>query len=173
MFARRFFISLPIFILIYILQESVVSQFKLFGGGFSLFLIFALLWSALGTPEMGALTGFGAGLLMDLSQSASGPMGQWTLIMILAGFTISYLGYGDDNFRGNPISLVFTVAAGVVIARFIYLILGLLLGGEIGSTWSITSSLLSSAFWSAALAPLLLPVVSRIHEALFDVKSRI
>jgi rod shape-determining protein MreD len=173
MFARRFFISLPIFTLIYILQESVVSQFKLFGGGFSLFLIFALLWSALGTPEMGALTGFGAGLLMDLSQSASGPMGQWTLIMILAGFTISYLGYGDDNFRGNPISLVFTVAAGVVITRFIYLILGLLLGGEIGSTWSITSSLLSSAFWSAALAPLLLPVVSRIHEALFDVKSRI
>lgn len=173
MFARRFFISLPIFTLIYILQESVVIQFKLFGGGFSLFLIFALLWSALGTPEMGALTGFGAGLLMDLSQSASGPMGQWTLIMILAGFTISYLGYGDDNFRGNPISLVFTVAAGVVLTRLIYLILGLFLGGEIGSTWSVISSLLSSAFWSAAIAPLLLPVVSRLHEALFDVKSRI
>ena len=173
MFARRFFISLPIFTLIYILQESVVSQFKFFGGGFSLFLIFALLWSALGTPEMGALTGFGAGLLMDLSQSASGPMGQWTLIMILAGFTISYLGYGDDNFRGNPISLVFTVAAGVVITRSIYLILGLLLGGEIGTTWSVISSLLFSAFLSAALTPLLLPLVSRIHEALFDVKSRI
>lgn len=173
MFARRFFFSLPIFTLIYILQESVVSQFKFFGGGFSLFLIFALLWSALGTPEMGALTGFGAGLLMDLSQSASGPMGQWTLIMILAGFTISYLGYGDDNFRGNPISLVFTVAAGVVITRSIYLILGLLLGGEIGTTWSVISSLLFSAFWSAALTPLLLPLVSRIHEALFDVKSRI
>lgn len=173
MFARRFFISLPIFTLIYILQESVVIQFRLLGGGFSLFLIFALLWSALGTPEMGALTGFGAGLLMDLSQSASGPMGQWTLIMILAGFTISYLGYGDDNFRGNPISLVFTVAAGVVLTRLIYLILGLFLGGEIGSTWSVISSLLSSAFWSAAIAPLLLPVVSRLHEALFDVKSRI
>lgn len=173
MFARRFFISLPIFTFIYILQESVVSQFKLFGGGFSLFLIFALLWSALGTPEMGALTGFGAGLLMDLSQTASGPMGQWTLIMILAGFAVSYLGYGDDNFRGNPISLVFTVAAAVVVIRLIYLILGLFLGSDIGSTWSIFVSLLSSAFWSAALAPLLLPIVTRIHEALFDVKSRI
>ena len=173
MFARRFFISLPIFTLIYVLQESVVTQFKLFGGGFSLFLIFALLWSALGTPEMGALTGFGAGLLMDLSQSASGPMGQWTLIMILAGFTVSYLGYGDDNFRGNPISLVFTVAAAVVVIRIIYLTLGLLLGSDIGSTWSVLVSLFSSAFWSAAIAPLLLPVVTRIHEALFDVKSRI
>ncbi|MCX6442127.1 MAG: rod shape-determining protein MreD [Actinobacteria bacterium] len=173
MFARRFFISLPVFTFIYILQESVVSQFKLFGGGFSLFLIFSLLWSALGTPEMGALTGFGAGLLMDLSQTASGPMGQWTLIMILAGFAVSYLGYGDDNFRGNPISLVFTVAAAVVVIRLIYLILGLFLGSDIGSTWSIFVSLLSSAFWSAALAPLLLPIVTRIHEALFDVKSRI
>jgi len=141
MFARRFFISLPIFTLIYVLQESVVTQFKLFGGGFSLFLIFALLWSALGTPEMGALTGFGAGLLMDLSQSASGPMGQWTLIMILAGFTVSYLGYGDDNFRGNPISLVFTVAAAVVAIRIVYLILGLFLGSDIGSTWSVLVSL--------------------------------
>jgi rod shape-determining protein MreD len=173
MFARRFFISLPIFSLIYILQESVVTQFKLFGGGFSLFLIFTLLWSALGTPEMGALTGFGAGLLMDLSQTASGPMGQWTLIMILAGFTVSYLGYGDDNFRGNPISLVFTVAAAVVVIRAIYLILGLFLGSDIGSTWSVLISLFSSAFWSAALAPLLLPAVTRIHEALFEVKSRI
>lgn len=173
MFARRFFISLPIFSLIYILQESVVTQFKLFGGGFSLFLIFTLLWSTLGTPEMGALTGFGAGLLMDLSQTASGPMGQWTLIMILAGFTVSYLGYGDDNFRGNPISLVFTVAAAVVVIRAIYLILGLFLGSDIGSTWSVLISLFSSAFWSAALAPLLLPAVTRIHEALFEVKSRI
>ena len=173
MFARRFLISFPIFAVIYILQESVVSQFKIFGGGFSLFLVFALLWASLGTPEIGALSGFGAGLLMDLSQTASGPMGQWTLIMILAGFTISYLGYGDDNFRGNPISLVFTVAAGVALTRLIYLILGLFLGSEIGSAWSVFFSLFSSAFWSVAMVPLLLPLVTRLHEALFDVKSRI
>lgn len=173
MFARRFFISFPIFAVFYILQEAVVSQFRIFGGGFSLFLIFALIWAALGTPEMGALSGFGAGLMMDLSQTASGPIGQWTLIMILAGFTISYLGYGDDNFRGNPISLVLTVAAGVALTRFIYLILGLLLGTSIGSLWSVLVSLISSALWSIAIVPLLLPVVSRIHASLFDIKSRI
>ena len=103
MFARRFLISFPIFAIVYLIQESVISQFKILGGGFSLFLIFTLLWSALGTPELGALTGFGAGLMMDLSQTTSGPMGQWTLIMILAGFAISYLGYGRDrcNCRTN------------------------------------------------------------------------
>jgi rod shape-determining protein MreD len=172
MFARRFFISFPIFAVVYLIQESVVSQFRIFGGGFSLFLIFTLLWSALGTPELGALTGFGAGLLMDLSQTTSGPMGQWTLIMILAGFTISYLGYGDDNFRGNPISLVVIVAIAVPITRFAYLVIGLMFGSELGSTLQVLISLLTSGLWTIAVVPLLMPFVTRIHSTLFEEKSR-
>ncbi len=172
MFARRFFISFPIFAVVYLIQESVVSQFRIFGGGFSLFLIFTLLWSALGTPELGALTGFGAGLLMDLSQTTSGPMGQWTLIMILAGFAISYLGYGDDNFRGNPISLVVIVAIAVPITRFAYLVIGLMFGSELGSTLQILISLIASGLWTIAIVPLLMPFVTRIHSALFEEKSR-
>ena len=172
MFARRFLISFPIFAIVYLIQESVVSQFRIFGGGFSLFLIFALLWSALGTPELGALTGFGAGLLMDLSQTTSGPMGQWTLIMILAGFSISYLGYGDDNFRGNPISLVVIVAIAVPLTRLAYLLIGLMFGSELGSALQIFISLISSALWTVAVVPLLMPFVTRIHSALFEAESR-
>jgi len=173
MFARRFFITFSIFAFVYLIQEAIVNQFTLFGGGFSLFLLFTLLWSAHGTPEVGALTGFGAGLMMDLSQTSSGPMGQWTLILILAGFSISYLGYGDDNYRSNPISLVLTIAAAVAVTRFLYLILGLLLGSEVGSLGSIFVSLLTSSLWSLAIVPILTPVVTRIHEILFDSKSRI
>ncbi|QLL24810.1 rod shape-determining protein MreD [Actinobacteria bacterium IMCC26103] len=172
MFARRFLISFPIFAVIFVIQETIVSQFRLFGSGFSLFLIFTLLWSALGTPELGALTGFGAGLLMDLSQSSSGPVGQWTLIMILAGFSISYLGYGDDNFRGNPISLVVIVAIAVPITRLVYLILGLMFGGEFGSTLQIFISLIASGLWTVAVVPLLMPFVTRIHSGLFQDLSR-
>jgi rod shape-determining protein MreD len=172
MFARRFLISFPIFAIVYLIQESIVSQFRIFGGGVSLFLIFALLWSALGTPELGALTGFGAGLLMDLSQTTSGQMGQWTLIMILAGFSISYLGYGDDNFRGNPISLVVIVAVAVPLTRLAYLIIGLMFGSELGSALQIFISLVSSALWTVAVVPLLMPFVTRIHSALFEAESR-
>jgi rod shape-determining protein MreD len=156
----------------FVLQESVISQFKIFGGGISLFLIFTLLWAALGSPELGAVTGFGAGLLMDLSQTTSSPMGQWTLIMILAGFAISYLGYGDDNFRGNPISLVIIVAVAVPLTRLVYLVIGLMLGGEIGSVLQTFLSLLSSALWSVAIVPLLMPMVTRMHGALFEEQSR-
>jgi rod shape-determining protein MreD len=172
MFARRFLISFPIFATMFVVQEAIVSQFKIFGGGFSLFLVFSLLWAALSSPELGALTGFGAGLMMDLSQTTSSPMGQWTLIMILAGFSISYLGYGDDNFRGNPISLVIIVALAVPITRLVYLIIGLMLGGEIGSVLQVLISLLTSSLWTVAIVPLLMPIVTRIHAALFEEASR-
>ena len=172
MLARKLLITFPIFLFMFILQESVISQFKIFGGGISLFLIFTLLWTALGSPELGAVTGFGAGLLMDLSQTTSSPMGQWTLIMILAGFSISYLGYGDDNFRGNPISLVIIVAVAVPLTRLVYLVIGLMLGGEMGSVLQVFMSLLSSALWSVAIVPLLMPVVTRMHGALFEEQSR-
>jgi hypothetical protein len=109
---------------------------------------------------------------MDLSQTTSGPMGQWTLIMILAGFSISYLGYGDDNFRGNPISLVVIVAIAVPLTRLAYLIIGLMFGSELGSTLQIFISLVSSALWTVAVVPLLMPFVTRIHSALFEAESR-
>ncbi len=172
MFARKLLATFPIFLFMFVLQESVISQFKIFGGGISLFLIFTLLWAALGSPELGAVTGFGAGLLMDLSQTTSSPMGQWTLIMILAGFAISYLGYGDDNFRGNPISLVIIVAVAVPLTRLVYLVIGLMLGGEMGSVLQTFLSLLSSALWSVAIVPLLMPVVTRVHGTLFEEQVR-
>ncbi|MSO28920.1 MAG: rod shape-determining protein MreD [Candidatus Planktophila sp.] len=171
MLARKLLAMFSIFLFMFILQEAVISQFKIFGAGISLFLIFTLLWAALGSPELGAVTGFGAGLLMDLSQTTSSPMGQWTLIMILAGFAISYLGYGDDNFRGNPISLVIIVAFAVPLTRLVYLVIGLMLGGEMGSVLQVLMSLLASALWSVAIVPLLMPVVTRVHGALFEEQS--
>ena len=173
MLDRRFLISLPIFILVFIVQEAVISQFNLLSNGFSLFLIFTLLWAALGNPELGALTGFGAGVLMDLSQTNSGPMGLWTLIMILTGYAISYLGYGDYNFRSNPISLVLIVALAVPITRFLYLILGLMFGSDLGSFLQVLRSLVVSAIWSVAVVPLIMPAVTRLHNNLFRDKSNI
>jgi hypothetical protein len=63
MSVRKILLTVALFITIYILQEAFVTQLQISGGGFSLFLIFALLWAALSSPNMGALTGFAAGFL--------------------------------------------------------------------------------------------------------------
>lgn len=173
MLSRRFLLSFPIFFTIYLLQEGFVTQMRLPAGGFSLVLIFTLAWAAMSTPEIGALTGFGAGLLMDLSETAPGPLGHWTLILILVSFLISFLSYGDDHVRANPLNIVFLVAVGVIGAQVAYAIFGLLLGQELGSIVQVLFICLGTAFWSAIVTPLLLPIISRLHALVFGTASRI
>lgn len=170
---RRYILSFPIFIFIFVVQEAFITQLRIPFAGFSLLLIFALIWAALSTPEIGALTGFGAGLLMDLSQTTPGPMGQWTLVMILAGFSVAFLGYGDDNIRANPINIVLLTTLGVVASQFIFLLFGVLLGQEIGSASHILFIFAGSAFWTALLSPLIVKVISFIHANVFGTRSPI
>lgn len=170
---RRFALSFPIFGIVYLLQEAFVVQMRLPAGGFSLILIFTLVWSALSTPEIGALTGFGAGLLMDLSQTSPGPVGHWTLILILGGYVVAFLGYGDDNIRANPVNIIFLVTIGVVATQFFYLFLGLMLGQEIGSIKQVIFLLAGSAFWTAIVTPLILKIISYLHANVYGVRSRL
>ena len=173
MISRRFLLSFPIFFTVHLLQEGFVTQMRLPAGGFSLILIFTLAWAAMSTPEIGALTGFGAGLMMDLSETSSGPLGHWTLILILVSFVVSFLSYGDDHVRANPLNIVFLVAIGVVGAQIAYAIFGLLLGQELGSVLQVLFICLGTAFWSAIVTPLLLPIISRLHALVFGTASRI
>jgi rod shape-determining protein MreD len=173
MISRRFLLSFPIFVAIYLLQEGFVTQMRLPAGGFSLILIFTLVWASMSTPEIGALTGFGAGLLMDLSETASGRLGHWTLVLILVSFVVSFLSYGDDHVRANPLNIVFLVVAGVVGAQIAFALFGLLLGQELGSILQVLFICLGTAFWSAIITPLLLPIISRLHALVFGTVSRI
>ena len=173
MISRRFLLSFPIFFLVYLLQEAFVVQMRLPAGGFSLMLIVTLIWAAMSTPEIGALTGFGAGLLMDLSQTSPGPMGHWTLVLILTSYLVSFLSYGDDHVRANPLNIVFLVVLGVVISQAAFALLSLLLGEGLGSISQVLFIIFGTAFWSAIVTPLILPLVSRLHALVFGTASRI
>lgn len=173
MISRRFLLSFPIFFVVYLLQEAFVVQMRLPAGGFSLMLIVTLIWASMSTPEIGALTGFGAGLLMDLSQTTSGPMGHWTLVLILTSYLVSFLSYGDDHVRANPLNIVFLVILGVVISQVAFALVGLLLGEGLGNVAQVLFIILGTAFWSAIVTPLLLPVISRLHALVFGTASRI
>ena len=170
---RRFFYSFPIFFTVFLLQEAVVTQMQLPAGGINLLLVVALIWAALSTPEIGALTGFGAGLMMDVSQTSPGPMGHWTLVLIIACYAIAFLGYGDDNIRGNPINIIFLVTIGVIAAQTVFLLLGMMLGQQVGSVSNIALLLAGSAFWTAIISPLILKVISFFHANIFGMRSQL
>ena len=171
MYTRRFSIAVPIFLSMYVLQEAIISQFRLPGGGFSLLLIFALTWAVMSEPEVAAVIGFAAGFLMDLSQSAVGPFGQWTLIMLLAGYAISYIGYGDDNVHANAIGIVFFVVVANLLIEIAYVVTSALLGVSSGSFVQIVITLVGMSVWALLVSPIMLPVFTRLHATVFDSRS--
>jgi rod shape-determining protein MreD len=173
MLLRRFGITGTIFTFFFISQEAVVNQLSFPAGGFSIFLILTLIWAALSTPEVAAAVGFGAGILLDLSPSTSGPLGHWTLILVLMCYAISFLAYGDENKRGNPLSLVLMVTLAQLIVLVSYLVTGFLLGIAAISFSQILTTIMGSAVWTLVVTPFLLPAVSWLHDLAFDSRMRI
>lgn len=171
MLTRQLSVATPIFLLVFLIQEVVINQFRLPGGGFSLLVIFALTWSVLSQPEVAAIIGFASGILMDLSQSASGPFGQWTLIMLLAGYAISYLGYGDDNVRSNSVGIIFFVVVASFFTQIAFLVTGALLGVATGSFNQIVITLFGMSVWTLLISPITLPIFVRLHGLNFYSRS--
>ena len=171
MLTRQISIAAPIFLLMYVIQEAAISQFRLPGGGFSILLIFTLTWAVLSETEAAAVIGFAAGLLMDLSQTAAGPFGQWTLIMLLAGYAISYIGYGDDNVQANAIGIIFFVVIANLLVEIAYVGTGALLGVPSGSFFQVLLTLFGMSIWALLVSPILLPIFSRLHSLVFNTRS--
>ena len=173
MLLRRSVITGTIFTLFFIAQEAVISQLSFPAGGFSIFLILTLLWAALSTPEVAAAVGFGAGIMLDLSPSTSGPLGHWTLILVLMSYAISFFSYGDENMRGNPLSLILMVTLAQVIVLASYLVTGFLLGNNATSFEQSAITIVGSGLWTLVVTPLMLPAVAWLHDLAFDSRMRI
>ena len=121
--------------------------------------------------EIAAVMGFSAGLLMDLSQNTSGPFGQWTLIMLLACYSISFLGYGDDNFFGGALGVVFSIVLGNLLVELLFLISAPLLGVSVGSFTQILFILFGTSVWTLFLTPIVLPIFARLFRTIFQAGS--
>ncbi len=173
MFLRRFGITGTIFALFFIAQEAIINQITFPAGGFSIFLILTLLWAALSTPVVAAAVGFGAGILLDLSPSTSGPLGHWTLILVLMCYAIAFFSYGDENMRGNPLSLILMVTLAQVIVLVSYLVTGFLLGITATSLSQTLTTIIGNAIWTLVVTPIMLPAVAWLHDLAFDSRMRI
>ena len=168
MWRREVLLSFLTFGFLFILREGFVDQSRLPLGGFSLILLAALIWSSISEPEIAAVTGFIAGIYLDLSPSTSGPFGQWTLVMVLSCFAISYLGYGDDAVNSNPAGLILMTSSAVVATLIGYLLIGLIFGLNLGSTFHTLKTILGFGIWSALIAPITVPFIARAHSVVYS-----
>lgn len=168
MWRREIALSSLTFLALFVAQEAIVNQIHLPLGGFSLILLAALIWSSINEPELAAVTGFIAGLFMDLSPANDGPFGHWTLVMVISCFAISYLGYGDDALNSNPAGLILMTSSAVVATILFYLVIGLIFGLNIGNLVQALRTIIGFGLWSALLAPVVVPFISRAHLIVYS-----
>jgi rod shape-determining protein MreD len=139
-----------------VLQLSVVNPLDLPGGGPDL-VVLALAALAFVQGELpGAVTGFAAGLLLDLVPPADGLVGRWALVLCLTGYVAGRLGPIVRDSAIRVVAAVAGLAAGSVLA-----FAGLsLLFGDVGLTAGAVGAVaLASAGYDVFLTPFVVPAL--------------
>lgn len=164
---RDLILSFFIFGALFIIQEAFINQVHLPFTGFNLILISALTWSSLSSPESAAVTGFVSGAYLDLSPATDAPFGLWTLIMVIAAYSVAYFGASDETAKANPVGLIGLVSVAVVATEMLYLFVGVLFGLSFGSFFQIIRTLIGFGIWSAIIVPIITPFVTRLRSLLY------
>jgi rod shape-determining protein MreD len=152
---RRVILTVVTLGIVLVLQLSVVNGLRLPGGGVPDFLLVAVAAVGMaGGPMTGAVTGFAAGLCLDLAPPGSGVVGEYALVFCLAGWACG-------RFRGilsrSALLPMAVTAAAAVVAEL--LVAGLTMALTPASWSAVREVLPATAFYDAAISPFVLYLV--------------
>ena len=168
----RIFSTLGFFFALFVIQESAVSLIHFPLSGFSLYLAIAISLIAFEDHNGALVTGFLAGVVLDLSPTSNAPFGQWALILTAIGSLFAANRDSIADLTSSPITFVIFVAGGVSIALVTYLCFGALLGEENGSLGHDLRVLLGNTLWTLIFTPIFLPGLGRIRRYFLTARER-
>jgi rod shape-determining protein MreD len=144
-----------------LIQMTLLNRLPLPGGAApDLVLILVVAVALTGGPMEGMLTGFFAGLALDVSLPASPLVGQYALVFCLTGYTCGQL--KDTLERANWLPLG-AVALGAAGGEGLYTATGMLFG-EPGVTWSAVRQVLpASVGYDLLVCPFVLYAVVSVR----------
>jgi rod shape-determining protein MreD len=160
---RRLALGAAVLLTAWLLQGAVLSQLPLPGAAPDLLLVVIVGFALAEGPGSGALTGFVAGLLVDLG--ADHELGRVALAYALAGYVAGLVHDGPDRSRLLPLGVVAAAAAVAVTA---FAAEGVLLSDPRTTVSAWATGLAATVAWCAVLAPLVVPVVGALVRRLDD-----
>ena len=164
--------TLSFFFVLFVVQESAVSLIHFPISGFSLYLAIAISLIAFEDHNGAIVTGFLAGIVLDLSPTSNAPFGQWALILTSIGFLFAVNRDSISDLASSPITFVIFVAVGVSLSLIAYLIFGALLGEQNGSLGHDGVVLLGNLLWTVIFTPMFLPALERVREYSLTARER-
>jgi rod shape-determining protein MreD len=145
------------------LQVTFLSRLPLPGATPDLVLLVVVATALSGGPTVGLLTGFAAGLALDLVPPADHEVGRWAFVLTVVGY-LSGLARAESR-RSAFVPLV-VVAAAAVGSVLLYAGLGALLDDP-NVTWSAVTRLLPTAVvYDVVLSAFAVPAVLALSRRL-------
>ena len=160
----RVSLTVSLFIGLFLIQETIVNQIHFFIGGFSLYLAAALAWISMENRNGSIISGFIAGLILDLSPTIDSPFGQWTLILTIVGYIVSVNREGMGDFETRPLTLAFIIAGATTLTLILFLIATSILGESNTTFQASMRELFGNFLWTLFLSPMYVPFMNRFHH---------
>lgn len=106
--------------------------------------------------QLGAVLGFGAGLLLDLAPPADHVAGRWALALVVVGYLA---GRVRQDARSSTLTAVLVVGAASFVGTSLYAFSGVLLDDGALPMDQMLQIIVTSVLWDLLLAPVLVPVL--------------
>ena len=168
----RVSLTVSLFFGLFLIQETIINQVHFLIGGFSLYLAAAMAWISMESRNGAIISGFIAGLILDLSPTIDSPFGQWTLILTIVGYVVSVNREGMGDFDTRPLTLAFIIAGATTLTLVLFLIATSILGESNTTLSASMRELIGNFLWTLLLSPLYVPLMNRIHHVTQSSRDR-
>ncbi|WNM35107.1 rod shape-determining protein MreD [Streptomyces sp. Li-HN-5-11] len=155
---NRILLSTALVVVALVIQVSVLSRLHLPGAVPDLLLLTVLGLAMVYGHVGGALIGFGAGLLADLSPPADHAAGRYALVLCVIGYLAGLIKpeTGQVKSATGPMAVVVAAAIG---STLLYAGVGALVGDTAARHVGLVGLLISAAVYDLLLAPFVVPVI--------------
>ena len=160
------------FLLLFLLQESLLNKIDFFIGGFSLYLAFFMAWIMQDERNSAVATGFIAGFIADLSPTLEAPFGLWTFILTAMSYVLATNVRAALDADLSPVVMTAVTVMGSSLALFLFVLCGAILGQDVGSTTYVIQEVFGNALWTLLLSPLYIPLVIGLYRATLTARNR-
>ncbi|MCE7079222.1 rod shape-determining protein MreD [Streptomyces sp. ST2-7A] len=141
-----------------VLQVSILARLQLPGAVPDLLLLTVLGLALVYGHVGGALVGFAAGLLADLSPPADHAVGRYALVLCLIGYLAGLTRPETGRHRSAAIPMA-VVAGAAVASTLLYAGVGTLVGDTAADTSGLIALVLTATLYDLLLAPFVVPGV--------------
>ena len=149
-----------------VLQVTAFADLTIHGVVPNLALLVVISVALVRGPEAAAVTGFGAGLLLDLVPPADHTAGRWALALVVVGYLAALV---RQDARGSALAAVLVVASGSFVATSLFALTGFVLGDPRVSVAAVLEVLPFTVLYDVLLTPFVVPVsiwlLSRLEPA--------